>query len=248
MHHWCPIWPKSWKRWEELQPGINQCAGLSVHVWVPTFHEELTDVWNEGCVMLCVINNHSAAASRCFLSRRGADFCRQAPFSVRRSTSTVGFPRESKISLATMLTIDILRDTEWREAVIASSCSLWACAAGCFLHWWSNQAERKSGRRRSHGCTNTHTTHSYLDTLTTTWNWLTLCFSTLVHRPPMSHPAASVFLCVCRKLVQCWAIPAESFWTWTQLAGRRPHCCTECFLLTKGNTTRGFVGMFSVWD
>lgn len=45
-----------------------------------------------------------------FLSLIFSDGC--SPFSVRRSTSTVGFPRESKISLATMLTIDILRDTE----------------------------------------------------------------------------------------------------------------------------------------
>lgn len=74
--------------------------------------------------MLRVISNRSAAARSAAARRRGADFCRRAPFSVRRSTSTVGFPRESKISLATMLTIDILRDTEWKEAVTASSCGL----------------------------------------------------------------------------------------------------------------------------
>lgn len=31
------------------------------------------------------------------------------PLSVLRSTSTVGFPRESRISLATMLTMDMLK-------------------------------------------------------------------------------------------------------------------------------------------
>lgn len=68
-------------------------------------------------------------ASYCFFfSLIFAD--KHSPFSVRRSTSTVGFPRESKISLATMLTIDILRDTR-REEKEATSRSLYLSNTVC---------------------------------------------------------------------------------------------------------------------
>lgn len=64
-----------------------------------------------------------------------SDICRQAcwqsPFSVRRSTSTVGFPRESKISLATMLTIDILRDRKRKRGCDITTLSCNTCIVKC---------------------------------------------------------------------------------------------------------------------
>lgn len=104
-----------------------------------------------------VIYNRSTTASQCKKWCFSSDICRQAlrrsPFSVRRSTSTVGFPRESKISLATTLTIDILRDREERGRVVIGSFSELKIKTDWRLkRWFCFKCENPSWSRRTGSC------------------------------------------------------------------------------------------------
>lgn len=70
----------------------------------------LEDAFNKYTLFLMDI--HPGTQFTLQITHSTYSFAFDSPLSVLRSTSTVGFPRESRISLAMMLKIDILKDRE----------------------------------------------------------------------------------------------------------------------------------------